>query len=145
MKDKLSNKSFENRRAKPARISTHRYGNKKEMIKIIKKITIISSPILLSFLFLQPSCFSATEHIKIIEGKILDVHILGQQEEKVLICHFDPRYVVVLKTVNGIQRLAIHSPARTFFDDKPIGNSYKFIIEKDEKIFKIKSINKINP
>lgn len=115
------------------------------MNNIIKKLISFSSSIILLFIFIQPSSFSATEQITIIEGKVLDIHMFCHQQETVKICHFDPKFVAVLKTVGGIQRLAIHSPVRTFVDDNPIGSSYKIKLEKDEKIFKIKSIEKINP
>jgi len=70
------------------------------------------------------------ETCRVIEGRVLDVHVIGTIGETVTVCHFDPRYVVSVQTAEGVRKLAIHSPARTFEGANPVGRDFRFHLAK---------------
>ncbi len=82
---------------------------------------------------------------KIIAGRVLDVHMLGKIEEEVTICHVDPRYVVVVQTEDGLARFAIHSPAKTFSGEAPVGKSYRFYLSRSGNGFMLERVETIIP
>jgi hypothetical protein len=62
---------------------------------------------------------------QIIAGRVLDVHMIGEMEETVMVCDFDPQYAVAVQTETGVKKLAIHSPAKAFMAADPVGKSYR--------------------
>jgi len=82
---------------------------------------------------------------RIVAGRVLDIHMLGSIEETVTVCHFDPRYVVVVQTETGVKRLAIHSPALTFMEANPVGKRYRFHLSKRDRHFLLGEVVRIEP
>lgn len=75
----------------------------------------------------------------------MDVHFMGEQDEEVTVCHFDPVFVVVVRTDDGERRLAIHSPSKTFVDEEPIGKKYRFIIGKSKSGLLLEKTERVKP
>jgi hypothetical protein len=91
--------------------------------------------VLLGVLFFLAGCGAAARapSARTFEGEVLSVHMLGQHHEAVTICHFDPRYVVTVRTANGTERLAVHSPVLEFGGEPPIGARYRFRLEQHDQ------------
>jgi hypothetical protein len=53
--------------------------------------------------------------------------------------------VVALQTENGVKKLAIHSPAKTFMGVDPVGKSYRFYLSKSDKHFLLEKVEEIRP
>jgi hypothetical protein len=80
-----------------------------------------------------------------IVGRVLEVHMLGEKEETVTVCHFDPRYVVTVETESGAKKLGIHSPAQTFMGENPVGRSYRFYLSKTNNQFYLEKVEVMGP
>jgi len=78
-------------------------------------------------------------------GRVVDVHMLGEREEVVTICHVDPRFVVTVETDDGERKLGIHSPARTFMGSDPVGKSYTFYLSQSGNRFLLEKAQEIVP
>ena len=81
----------------------------------------------------------------VIEGRIEEIHTLGTRDETVLQCDVDPCFVVVVRTGEGETRLAIHSPAKTFSGDPPIGKRCRFRLERSGSRYVLKGVETLAP
>jgi hypothetical protein len=77
---------------------------------------------------------------EVIAGRVLDVRMLGEVEEKVTVCHFNPQFVVAVQTESGVKKLAIHSPAKTFMGEDPVGKSYRFHLSKYDNHYRLEGV-----
>jgi hypothetical protein len=71
--------------------------------------------------------------------------MLGEIEEAVTVCHFDPQYVVAVQTESGVKKLAIHSPAKTFMGADPVGKSYRFHLSKYDNHYLLVNVEETKP
>jgi hypothetical protein len=78
-----------------------------------------------------------------ITGRVLDVHMAGEIKEEAIVCSPDAHYIVAIKTENGVKKLLIHSPAKTFMGADPVGKNYRFRLTKSDKHFLLEKAEEI--
>ena len=98
-----------------------------------------------------PSCYKQhekgrriAENIITFKATVRSVQPLSQINESIILAHFDPRFALELdidstcpdsKIIQSGDRviLAIHSPSKLFLGEDPIGNTFLFHAEKNQK------------
>jgi hypothetical protein len=71
--------------------------------------------------------------------------MLGEIAETVIVCHFDPQFVISIKTEDGIKNIAIHSPAKLLIGTESIGRYYRFFLSKANNHFMIDKLEEYKP
>jgi hypothetical protein len=115
---------------------------KKYLLICIATLTAISA---CSSKRVQPILEQKSEFTKIISGKIIDIHMLGTTNDSVFVCHFDPQFVVSIQTDEGIDKIAIHSPAQLLLGEESVGKYYRFYLSKSDNQFMLNKIEEIKP
>jgi len=95
-------------------------------------------------------CVSAPEKLTvddtiIFAGVVQNIHMLGEKREAVIICDFNPGFVVSVQTGRVIRNLAIHSPTRTFMGRDPVGKNYKFELSRFDSMLQLRKVEEVSP